>query len=85
MRVGKTESAFSNNIFNAQGVTGEKPLHFFLERYMAAYAKEVKCFIKAIVENTETPLGVMDVTAVEAQSLDADTMPAEPNTSTLWS
>ncbi len=47
-------------ISNAQGVTGEKPLHFFLERYMAAYAKEVKCFIKAIVENTETPLGVMD-------------------------
>ncbi len=47
-------------ISNAQGVTGEKPLHFFLERYMAAYAKEVKCFIKAIVEDTETPLGVMD-------------------------
>lgn len=54
------DSASTAVISNAQGVTGEKPLHFFLERYMAAYAKEVKCFIKAIVEDTDTPLGVMD-------------------------
>ena len=47
-------------ISNENGVTGEKPLYFFLERYMAAYAKEVKCFIKAIEEDTDTPLGVMD-------------------------
>ncbi len=45
---------------NADGVTGEVPLHFFLERYMAAYAKEIKCFIDAIVNDTDTPLGVMD-------------------------
>ncbi len=47
-------------ISNAEGVTGEKPLYFFLERYMAAYAKEIKCFIEAIEKDTETPLGVMD-------------------------
>lgn len=47
-------------ISNADGVTGEKPLYFFLERYMAAYAKEIKCFIDAIEKNTDTPLGVMD-------------------------
>lgn len=47
-------------ISNADGVTGEKPLFFFLERYMAAYAKEVKCFIEAIELDKETPLGVMD-------------------------
>ena len=54
------DSASAAVISNADGVTGEKPLYFFLERYMAAYAKEVKCFIKAIEEDTDTPLGVMD-------------------------
>ena len=54
------DSASMAVISNENGVTGDKPLYFFLERYMAAYAKEVKCFIKAIEEDTDTPLGVMD-------------------------
>lgn len=54
------DSASAAVISNADGVTGEKPLYFFLERYMAAYAKEIQCFIKAIEEDTDTPLGVMD-------------------------
>lgn len=54
------DSSSSAVISNADGVTGEKPLFFFLERYMAAYAKEVKCFIQAIESDTDTPLGVMD-------------------------
>lgn len=54
------DSASLAVISNVHGVTGEKPLHFFLERYMAAYAKEVKCFINAIENDTDTPLGVMD-------------------------
>lgn len=54
------DSASSAVISNADGVTGEKPLYFFLERYMAAYAKEIKCFIDAIEKDTDTPLGVMD-------------------------
>ena len=41
-------------------MTGEKPLFFFLERYMDAYGKEIAAFIDAIVNDTETPLGVMD-------------------------
>jgi len=44
----------------ADGVTGEKPLYFFLERYMQSFAKEVNCFIQAIEEDTDTPLGVED-------------------------
>lgn len=43
-----------------EGVTGEKPLFFFLERYMDAYGKEMVCFINAIENNTEAPLGVED-------------------------
>ena len=54
------DTASAAVISNENGVTGEVPLHFFLERYMAAYAKEVKCFIDAIVNDTDTPLGVMD-------------------------
>lgn len=47
-------------ISGADGVMGEKPLFFFLERYMEAYGKEVAAFIDAIVNDKETPLGVMD-------------------------
>ncbi len=42
------------------GVNGEVALFFFLERYMAAYTKEVKCFIDAIENNTEISLGAED-------------------------
>ena len=47
-------------ISTADGVTGEKPLYFFLERYMDSFAKEMNCFIDAIENNTDTPLGVED-------------------------
>ena len=43
-----------------EGVTGEKPLHFFLERYMDAYAREVKMFIDAIVNDEEVTVGIED-------------------------
>ncbi|MBR0165132.1 MAG: inositol 2-dehydrogenase [Lachnospiraceae bacterium] len=45
---------------NEDGVTSEVPLHFFLERYTEAYAKEVIQFCEAIEKNTDTPLGVED-------------------------
>ena len=47
-------------IANADGVTGEKPMFFFLERYMAAYAQEITEFVDAIVNDTDTPVGVED-------------------------
>lgn len=56
----KNDTQSSAVISNAQGVTGEKPLFFFLERYMDAYGKEVAAFIDAIVNDKETPLGVTD-------------------------
>lgn len=45
---------------NADGITGEKPLYFFLERYMDSFATEMRCFIDAIEQDTDTPLGVDD-------------------------
>ena len=47
-------------ISNAEGVTGEKPLYFFLERYMQSFATEVKGFINAIENDTDTLVGVED-------------------------
>lgn len=47
-------------ISTANGVTGEKPLYFFLERYMQAFAKEIQCFVDAIINDTETPVNVYD-------------------------
>ena len=43
---------------NADGVTAEKPLHFFLERYMAAYAAEMSSFIDAVRSDKPIEVGV---------------------------
>jgi len=43
-----------------EGVCGEKPLYFFLERYMDSFANEARCFFEAIEKDTDTPIGVMD-------------------------
>ena len=45
---------------NSRGVVGQKPLYFFLERYMDSFAKEMECFVRAIEEDTETPVGAED-------------------------
>ena len=51
----------SNAVFSGKdGVVSEKPMFFFLERYMDAYGKEVAAFIDAIVNDKETPLNVYD-------------------------
>jgi myo-inositol 2-dehydrogenase/D-chiro-inositol 1-dehydrogenase len=44
---------------NAQGVTSQKPLHFFLERYAASYRNEFTHFVKALKEgSTPNPTGL---------------------------
>ena len=45
-------------ISTADGVTGEKPLYFFLERYMESFSEEVRQFCSAVENNTETPVGI---------------------------
>jgi len=47
-------------VWNDGGRTGEKPLFFFLERYMQAYATEVTEFIDAVVNDTPVPTGAQD-------------------------
>lgn len=47
-------------ISTTNGVTGEKPLYFFLERYMNSFAKEIQCFIDSIINDTDTQVNVID-------------------------
>lgn len=39
-----------------EGVFSEKPLYFFLERYMASFTEELKQFTAALINGTETPV-----------------------------
>lgn len=43
-----------------EGVYSEKPLYFFLERYMASFAEEMKQFIEAVINDQETPVTGID-------------------------
>lgn len=40
------------------GVSAEKPLYFFLERYMASFIKEVGQFTDAVLNDTEVPVDI---------------------------
>ena len=61
IRISISNDSQSNVVIsNTQGVTGEKPMFFFLERYMDAYGKEIAAFIDAIENDKDTPLNVYD-------------------------
>ncbi len=47
-------------ISDANGVTAEKPLYFFLERYMQAYVKEITEFVDCIVNDKPVSVGIED-------------------------
>lgn len=60
-QVAVTNDLPSNAIVStAGGVTSEKPLHFFLERYMKAYAAEISDFLDAISNDKQVPVTVND-------------------------
>ncbi|MDF2484550.1 MAG: iolG [Herbinix sp.] len=44
----------------SSGIVGEKPLYFFLERYMASFSKEVSLFVQAVINDTEVPVNIND-------------------------
>ena len=54
------DAASTAVISDANGVTTEKPLYFFLERYMQAYVKEVSEFVRCIEEDRPVPVGIED-------------------------
>jgi len=54
------EKPSTAKISTKDSVSEEKPLYFFLERYMQAYAAEVKDFISAIKDGKEVSVGGRD-------------------------
>lgn len=47
-------------ISTKDGILSEKPLYFFLERYMQSFADEVSQFVDAIVNDKATPVNAED-------------------------
>lgn len=45
-------------VSDANGVTGEKPLFFFLERYMESFSEEMRQFVDACENGGEVPVGI---------------------------
>lgn len=54
------DTASNIAISNCEGVAKEKPVLFFLERYMQAYSAEVADFIESIKNNTSVKVGIED-------------------------
>lgn len=45
-------------ISDENGVTGEKPLYFFLERYMQSFTQEMIDFVNAVENGAPVPVGI---------------------------
>lgn len=56
------ENDFPNSVIlsTADSVSSDKPLYFFLERYMMSYIDELKSFVNAIIHDIEPPVGGND-------------------------
>jgi len=53
-------TANSSVYSNEEGVVSEKPLNFFLERYMDSFIAEMTDFIEAVREDKPTPVNALD-------------------------
>ncbi len=56
------ENNFPNThtLYTEEGVSGDLPLHFFLERYDASYKQEIRLFMDALVSGGEMPVDGKD-------------------------
>ncbi len=58
----QAENNFPNNhkLYTESGVSGDLPLHFFLERYNASYNQEIREFIDALLSGVKMPVDGTD-------------------------
>ena len=58
----QAENNFPNNhkLYTEEGIRGDLPLHFFLERYDASYKQEIREFIDALVSGDGMPVDGSD-------------------------
>lgn len=54
------ETANNTVLYTAEGVTSEKPLWFFLERYNEAFVEEARGFVEACLTGADTLVGAFD-------------------------
>lgn len=56
------DNNFPNNhkLFTQEGVSGDLPLHFFLERYQESYQRELRAFVDALKTGKAVPVGGED-------------------------
>jgi myo-inositol 2-dehydrogenase/D-chiro-inositol 1-dehydrogenase len=54
------QTATTVELANETAVSSDKPLHFFLERYAAAYRAELATFVDALVHEKPMPVGAAD-------------------------
>ena len=54
----QAENNFPNNhkLYTESGISGDLPLHFFLERYDASYNQEIREFIDALILGNKMPV-----------------------------
>lgn len=69
-------------LWNDEGLTADKPLYFFLERYMQSFRDEIVQFVEAVVEDKPTPTSGEDglysiVTALAAKKSFAENRPVK--------
>jgi len=50
----------SHKLYTSSGISGDLPLHFFLERYDASYNQEIREFVDALVSGSEMPVNGND-------------------------
>lgn len=54
------DTASSAVVSTSEGISSEKPLYFFLERYMQSFADEIKAFADAVNNDGEVPVTGLD-------------------------
>ncbi|MDK2902928.1 MAG: myo-inositol 2-dehydrogenase / D-chiro-inositol 1-dehydrogenase [Clostridiales bacterium] len=52
----QNDTSSTRILSNADGIIGEKPKYFFLERYNDSFIEEIKEFVAAVINDTETPV-----------------------------
>jgi len=56
----RNDTATNTIMRTNESVTQDKPLYFFLERYMASFTEEMKQFFEAVSNDTPVPVGGID-------------------------
>lgn len=58
--IAENETGSTAVLYNEGGISREKPVHFFLERYNDAYIAEARAFIDSCLNDTEVAVGAFD-------------------------